>query len=47
LLERSTELLSGIWTQIPPPYLSGEGHWFMTLPRTGAPAKEFFRLHKP
>jgi hypothetical protein len=47
LLERSTRLDSGIWTQIPPPYMSGEGNWFVTLPRTGAPAAEFFRLHKP
>jgi hypothetical protein len=47
LLERSTQLDSGNWTQISPPYSSGEGMWFVTLPRTGAPASEFFRLHKP
>jgi hypothetical protein len=47
LLERSPQLDSGPWTQIPPPYFSREGQWFMTLPRTGAPGREFFRLHKP
>jgi hypothetical protein len=47
LLERSTQPDAGTWTQIPPPYLSADGNWFVTLPRTGAPSAEFFRLHKP
>jgi hypothetical protein len=47
LLERTTQLKAGTWTQVPPPYFSGEGNWFVTLPRTSAPAAEFFRLHKP